>query len=68
MAKPDFYADREAFDAAVAEYNELRGRIPRLEEEWCELTEQNRGGVSRLDVLTCENNACNNVYNVVRYG
>ncbi len=40
MARPHFYADREAFEAAVAEYNELRGRIPGLEEEWVALSER----------------------------
>jgi ATP-binding cassette subfamily F protein 3 len=40
MAKPDFYADRESFEAAVGEYNELRSRVPRLEEEWVALSER----------------------------
>ncbi len=64
MAKPDFYADRESFEAAVGEYNELRGRIPRLEEEWVALSERIEAESALSELLTCENGVCNNVYNV----
>jgi len=39
MAQPEFYTDREAFDAALAEYTALKKRIPQLEEEWMTLSE-----------------------------
>ncbi|MBQ6453363.1 MAG: ATP-binding cassette domain-containing protein [Coriobacteriales bacterium] len=38
MASEELYADKDAFDAAMKEYSELRQRIPALEEEWLELT------------------------------
>ena len=40
MATPDLYADSAAFDAAIAEYNELKARLPKLEDEWISLTEE----------------------------
>ena len=39
MAEPDFYTDKGAFDAALAEYTALKKRIPELEEEWISLSE-----------------------------
>ena len=40
MADPSLYADKGAFDAAMAEYNDVKGRLPRLEEEWMRLSEE----------------------------
>jgi len=40
MAEPTLYADREAFDAAMAEYAELKSRLPGLEGEWIRLSEE----------------------------
>jgi ATP-binding cassette subfamily F protein 3 len=40
MAQPDLYADRAAFEVALAEYTGLKTRLPALEEEWIELTEE----------------------------
>jgi ATP-binding cassette subfamily F protein 3 len=40
MASPDLYADPAAFEAALAEYNALKARLPVLEEEWILLTEE----------------------------
>lgn len=39
MASEDLYSDKEAFDRAMAEYNELKPRISKLEEDWLELSE-----------------------------
>ncbi len=38
MADESLYADRERFDAALSEYNELKARMARDEEEWLELS------------------------------
>ena len=54
MANEDLYKDKEAFDAALMEYNELRRRIPKLEEEWLELTH-------RIDAAF-EEASCDTVY------
>jgi ATP-binding cassette, subfamily F, member 3 len=40
MADPALYGDREAFDAALAEFNALKKRIPHLEDEWMTLSER----------------------------
>ena len=40
MASPDLYADPAAFEAALAEYNALKVRLPVLEEEWIVLTDE----------------------------
>ncbi len=40
MADPAFYENRAAFSAAMEEYSELRGELPRLEEEWLSLTQE----------------------------
>ncbi len=40
MAEPDFYADKDVFEAALAEYAGLKRRLPQLEEEWMALTEE----------------------------
>jgi ATP-binding cassette subfamily F protein 3 len=40
MASEELYQDKEAFDATLTEYNNLRKRIPRLEEEWYEITQR----------------------------
>jgi ATP-binding cassette subfamily F protein 3 len=39
MAEPEFYANAAEFESAMAEYAELKSRIPALEEEWLELSE-----------------------------
>ena len=38
MASDELYADQEKFNAALAEYNELKQTIPALEDEWLELS------------------------------
>ena len=38
MADESLYADKERFDACLAEYNELKARMPKLEAEWLELS------------------------------
>ena len=38
MASEELYADSKRFDEAMAEYNELKKRIPALEEEWLDLS------------------------------
>ena len=38
MASEELYADQERFNAALAEYNELKKVIPALEDEWLELS------------------------------
>jgi ATP-binding cassette subfamily F protein 3 len=38
MASEELYADADAFDKAMAEYTELKKRLPELEEEWLELS------------------------------
>ena len=40
MATPELYSDQPAFDAAIAEYNILKARLPKLEEEWIAVTEE----------------------------
>jgi ATP-binding cassette subfamily F protein 3 len=40
MATPELYSDSSAFDAAIAEYNALKVRLPKLEDEWMALTEE----------------------------
>jgi ATP-binding cassette subfamily F protein 3 len=40
MAQPELYLDQSAFDAALAEYNDVKARIPSLEAEWVSLTEE----------------------------
>jgi ATP-binding cassette, subfamily F, member 3 len=40
MAHPELYADPAAFDAAIAEYNALKAKLPRLEEEWIAVSEE----------------------------
>ena len=40
MASEELYADAKKFDAALAEYNALKKKIPALEEEWLELSEK----------------------------
>ncbi len=39
MASEELYADADKFDAAMKEYNQLKGALPTLEEEWLSLTE-----------------------------
>jgi ATP-binding cassette, subfamily F, member 3 len=39
LAEPDLYADKAAFDKAMAEYGLLKSRRQALEGEWLELTE-----------------------------
>jgi ATP-binding cassette subfamily F protein 3 len=38
MASEELYADTAAFNETLTEYNNLRRQIPRLEEEWYELS------------------------------
>ena len=38
MASEELYADSAKFDQAMKEYEALSKKIPRLEEEWLELT------------------------------
>ena len=38
MADQELYADKDAFDATLREYQGLRKRIPQLEEEWYQIT------------------------------
>ncbi|MDR1183575.1 MAG: ATP-binding cassette domain-containing protein, partial [Coriobacteriales bacterium] len=40
MADEKLYQDKEAFDMTLTEYHTLRKRIPRLEEEWFEITQR----------------------------
>ena len=40
MASEDLYADPAAFEAAMDEYTALKKKIPLLEEEWLELSEE----------------------------
>jgi ATP-binding cassette subfamily F protein 3 len=40
MAQPELYADPVRFEAAIAEYNAVKARLPRLEEEWIALTDE----------------------------
>jgi ATP-binding cassette subfamily F protein 3 len=40
MADEKLYQDKEAFDMTLTEYHALRKRIPRLEEEWFEITQR----------------------------
>lgn len=45
MASEELYADSERFDACMQEYTALSKKIPRLEDEWLELTEILEEGV-----------------------
>ena len=38
MASEELYADQEKFNAALGEYNGLKQEIPKLEDEWLELS------------------------------
>ncbi|MCL2137289.1 MAG: ABC transporter ATP-binding protein, partial [Coriobacteriia bacterium] len=38
MADQKLYQDRESFDQALKEYQELKQQIPRLEAEWFDIT------------------------------
>ena len=40
MASEELYADQKKFDTCLAEYNKLKARIPKLEEEWLDLSTQ----------------------------
>ena len=40
MADEKLYSDKDAFGKAMQEYNELKQRIPALEDEWMTLTEK----------------------------
>jgi ATP-binding cassette subfamily F protein 3 len=39
LAQPDLYADKVAFDRAMAEYGALKSRRQAMEVEWLELTD-----------------------------
>ena len=40
MADENLYKDKEVFDKALHEYHALRKRMPRLEEEWFDITQR----------------------------
>jgi ATP-binding cassette subfamily F protein 3 len=40
MADENLYADTERFDVCMKEYNALKAKIPKLEEEWLELSQK----------------------------
>ncbi len=40
MAQPELYSDQAAFDAALAEYTDVKSRIPGLESEWITLADE----------------------------
>ncbi|MDR3314942.1 MAG: ATP-binding cassette domain-containing protein [Coriobacteriales bacterium] len=40
MGSEELYADKEAFNLTLTEYNELRKRIPRNEAEWFDITQR----------------------------
>lgn len=40
MASEELYADQEKFNAALGEYNGLKQELPKLEDEWLELSTQ----------------------------
>ena len=40
MAEPEIYTVPATFEAAIAEYNALKARIPKLEDEWFKLNEE----------------------------
>ena len=59
MASEELYADSERFDACMQEYTALSKKIPRLEDEWLELTEILEEGVpSECIKLTCLRTYC----------
>ena len=39
MASEELYADQSRFNEALSEYNDLKRSIPKLEDEWLELSE-----------------------------
>jgi len=39
LGEPDLYADKAAFDTAMAEYGKIKARLAALEREWLELSE-----------------------------
>jgi ATP-binding cassette, subfamily F, member 3 len=39
MAQPDLYQDKDAFDAAMSEFNAVKAQMPALESEWVSLSE-----------------------------
>ena len=40
MASEELYADQDKFNAALGEYNDLKQELPKLEDEWLELSTQ----------------------------
>ena len=40
MATEELYADQDKFNAALGEYNGLKQELPKLEDEWLELSTQ----------------------------
>ena len=40
MASEELYADQDKFNAALGEYNGLKQELPKLEDEWLELSTQ----------------------------
>jgi len=51
MADEALYQDKAAFDAALVEYSNLRRQIPKLEEEWLDLTHHIE---STLEEASCD--------------
>ena len=49
MAEESLYADKERFDACLAEYNELKARIPKNEAEWLELSATIEAEMKRVE-------------------
>ena len=52
MAEQSLYDDKEKFEQAMSEYNELKARIPALEQEWMELV-----ATIETEMKRCEGNA-----------
>ena len=46
MASEELYADADRFDACMREYAALSKKVPRLEEEWLQLTEAIEEGMA----------------------
>lgn len=47
MASEELYADQDKFNAALGEYNGLKQELPKLEDEWLELSTQIEEETSR---------------------
>ncbi len=49
MADESLYADKERFETCLAEYNELKARMPKLEAEWLELSATIESEMKRVE-------------------